>query len=274
LTLPVTLRSASELGHDELAELFNRAYADYEIPLHADAGTIAFMEEAFDLVPARSRVAYRGDEAVGVALLGVRNTRGWVGGMGVTPAARRRGVGEQLMRALIEQARLAGVTRLALEVLEHNAGARALYEKLGFRNQRRLELHLWDCAPRAHPLTAQACAPRSARQRIAAARREREPWQRDDDTLDRLDVSSPALRAVTTPGGDAIYRVIEGRASVLQLHATSETSAGVLLDTLRARAGVNAVRYLNVPEQDLAVPALRARGSVCSGAQFEMVLEL
>ncbi len=262
------------MGDAELAELFNRAYEGYEVPLHVDAGTLAFMEETFDLVPARSRVAWSGTEPVGVAMLGVRAERGWVGGMGVTAAARRRGVGEQLMRSLIEQARLAGVSRLMLEVLEHNTSARALYEKLGFRVVRRLEVHAWDGAPRERTLIAEACDPRAARRRIAAAREEREPWQRDDDTLARLDVSTPALRAVTTPGGDAVYRVAEGRASVLQMHATSETSAGVLLDTLRARDGVSVVRYLNVPERDLAAAALRARGSVCSVAQFEMALAL
>src|SRR5439155_29662 len=90
----------------------------------------------------------------------------------------------------------------------------------------------------------------------AAGRRAGEPWQRADATLDRLDVSTPALRAVTAPGGDAVYRVTEGRANVLQMLATSETSAGMLLDTIRSRDGVRTLRYLNVPDDDLAAAAL------------------
>jgi hypothetical protein len=34
------------------------------------------------------------------------------------------------------------------------------------------------------------------------------------------------------------------------------------------------LRYLNVPDDDAAAAALRARGATCSAAQFEMALEL
>ncbi len=269
-----TLTTAAELSVGDLAELFNRAYEGYEVPMHIDAGAMAFMEETFDLSPADSRVAWRDGRGIGVAVLGLRGERAWVGGMGVVREARRSGVGEQLMHALITAARDAGAKRLGLEVLEHNTGAQRLYEKLGFRRWRRLEVWLWETAASGRAGTATAGAPREAHARIVAARRALEPWQRADESLARLDVLSPALRALSTPGGDAVYRVIDGRASVLQLHATSETSAGVLLDTMRTRTGVQAVRYLNVPDDDLVAGALRARGAVCSVAQFEMALDL
>ncbi|HEX5635115.1 MAG TPA: GNAT family N-acetyltransferase [Gemmatimonadales bacterium] len=270
----VTLSPASELGLEPLASLFNAAYEGYAVPMHVDAGAMEFMLEAMDLVPERSRVAWRDGAPVGVAMLGVRGTRGWVGGMGVVTAARRGGVGRLLMRALIEEARAAGVRELFLEVLEQNTSARALYEELGFRPLRRLEVWTYAGAPPANHGTAQACDPREARRRIAASRTEREPWQRADDTVDRLDVSTPALRAVTTPGGDAVYRVTDGRASVLQLAAGSETAAGVLLDTIRTRDGVNVVRFLNVPSTDTAVAALARRDAKCELAQTEMSLAL
>jgi GNAT superfamily N-acetyltransferase len=270
----VTLTNAAELSIGELAELFNRVYEGYAVPMHVDAGAMAFMEETFDLSVVHSRVAWRDGRSVGVAMLGLRGDRGWVGGMGVAPEARRAGVGEQLMRALIDSARAAGVKHLGLEVLEANDSARLLYEKLGFRTWRRLEVMLWEGLPAVPAGTAAACSPREARARIRAARRVSEPWQRADRSLDRLDVSTPALRALTTPGGDAVYRITDGRASVLQLHATSETSAGVLIDTIRTRERVQSLRFLNVPDDDLAAAALRARGAVCSVAQFEMALEL
>jgi len=274
LTPRTTLTDAAKLPLEQLASLFNRAYEGYEVPTHVDVQALAFMEEALDLWPERSRVAWQDGEAVGLAMLGVRGDAGWVGGMGVIAPARRSGVGEVLMRALIEQARDAGVRRLGLEVLEHNLGARALYEKLGFRAWRRLEVVTLE-GPLAPPAgAAAACAPRDARRRIARARSAGEPWQRADATLDRLDVSTPALRAVTTLGGDAVFRITEGRASVLQLSATSEASAGLLLDTIRSRDGVRVLRYLNVPDDDLAAVALRARGAECAVAQFEMMLEL
>ena len=48
-------------------------------------------------------------------------------------AARRQGLGEQVLRALMEEARRRGVTHFSLEVRESNFPAIRLYEKLGFR---------------------------------------------------------------------------------------------------------------------------------------------
>jgi ribosomal protein S18 acetylase RimI-like enzyme len=273
-TAPIVLRPAAELALPALADLFNRAYEGYEVPLHVDTGAVAFMHEAFDLSPERSRIAWRDDRPIGLAMLAVRGTRAWVGGMGVATEARRSGVGEQLMRALLDAAREAGVKRVQLEVLEPNTRARALYEKLGFRTIRRLEVWQWDAPARPPGVPVEACDPRAARHRVAAARRTPEPWQREDATIDRLDVSTPALRAVRTSGGDAIYRVTDGRASVLQLDAGDERAAGALLDAIRERDGVTVLRYLNVPDDDPAAAALRARGATCAAAQFEMALDL
>jgi len=271
---PTLLTAATGMALPQLAELFNRAYEGYEVPLHVDEGALAFMHEAFDLAPERSRIAWHDERPIGVAMLAVRGPRAWVGGMGVASEARRAGVGEQLMRALLDSAREAGVKRVQLEVLEPNTRARALYEKLGFRTFRRLEVWQWESpgAPGAPPV--EAVEPRAARRRIAAARRAPEPWQREDATVDRLDVSTPALRALHTEGGDVVYRVTDGRASVLQLAAADVRSAGALLAAIRSRPGVTLLRYLNVPDDDPAAAALRAAGATCSAAQFEMALEL
>jgi hypothetical protein len=87
-------------------------------------------------------------------------------------------------------------------------------------------------------------------------------------------VSTPALRAVRTREGAAVFRITDGRASVLQMVAASEAAAGLLLDTIRSRSGVASLRYLNVPEDDVAARALRARGASCQANQFEMELVL
>lgn len=53
--------------------------------------------------------------------------------MYVAPHARRRGVGERLVRAALEAAREQGRPRVLLEVTSSNTGALALYERMGFR---------------------------------------------------------------------------------------------------------------------------------------------
>jgi ribosomal-protein-alanine N-acetyltransferase len=53
--------------------------------------------------------------------------------LGVTPAARRRGVAQALMAAALPAARDLGATEAFLEVAVDNDPAIALYERLGFR---------------------------------------------------------------------------------------------------------------------------------------------
>ena len=51
----------------------------------------------------------------------------------VAPIARRRGIGGRLLREALCRAKNAGVEAVFLEVRASNLGARALYEKCGFR---------------------------------------------------------------------------------------------------------------------------------------------
>ena len=77
-------------------------------------------------------------------MLGIRGDEGWIGGMGVATAHRRAGIGEALMRAVLDEAQARRVRRVRLEVLEPNDAARLLYEKLGFRRVRDLEVWTLD----------------------------------------------------------------------------------------------------------------------------------
>jgi len=53
-------------------------------------------------------------------------------GIGLIPSARHRGIGAQLMRAAIDAAWAAGLTRIELTVRADNLNAKALYERMGF----------------------------------------------------------------------------------------------------------------------------------------------
>lgn len=56
-------------------------------------------------------------------------------GLGVLKAHRGQGIGPALLRAAIEKARTAGLTRIALDVREDNTTAIALYERAGFQRE-------------------------------------------------------------------------------------------------------------------------------------------
>jgi GNAT superfamily N-acetyltransferase len=78
----------------------------------------------------------------GALSLRKQGTRVWViDVVYVRPEARGRGIGTELMRAAVEHVGTGGV--LELDVLESNAGARRLYERLGFHTvERTLALEL------------------------------------------------------------------------------------------------------------------------------------
>lgn len=70
---------------------------------------------------------------VGIAALDRKSDQAWLLDiLYVKPEARGKGLGAELLRAAAEHAQSEGAETLALEVLESNAGARRLYDRLGF----------------------------------------------------------------------------------------------------------------------------------------------
>ena len=57
---------------------------------------------------------------------------GQITNIAVHPDFRRQGVGREILSALMEQAKLRGVTQFSLEVRSSNVGAQALYLQQGF----------------------------------------------------------------------------------------------------------------------------------------------
>jgi GNAT superfamily N-acetyltransferase len=256
----VELRPSTELSRAALAGLFTAAYEGYSIPFQVDEARLDSMVDAFDLDLARSLVAYDDDTPVGLANLGLRGERTWLGGVGVVASRRRRGIGEGLTRALLDQARAAGAQEMVLEVIVENTQAISLYEKLGFETTRRLEVLALTAAEGTPAEEADLAA---ARARIAAARTEPEPWQRDDATVDHL----TGVAAVATESAEAVYRVDRRRVDLLQ--AAGDLAA--ILPALRARGSILALNY---PEGGPVATALRAAGATHVLTQREMVVAL
>jgi len=75
---------------------------------------------------------------IGFAMLARRGEWGWCGDFGVVPEWRGQGIGHRMMEAFLEQARLAGVRSVALEVWGDNHPARRIYERAGFCARREL----------------------------------------------------------------------------------------------------------------------------------------
>ncbi|HEU5215403.1 MAG TPA: GNAT family N-acetyltransferase [Gaiellaceae bacterium] len=261
--MSIELHSARSLTAGERAELFNAAYEGYLLPFHVDEPMLAFMDDAFDIDLDASRIAERDGRRVGLGNLGVRREDAWIGGVGVVTEARRSGVGETLMRALHEQARERGIRRVWLEVIFENSGAFALYEKLGYRTVRDVEV--WSLSEAAEEddsgqanevPAAEACA------RIRELRSGREPWQRADATVEHYGDA----RGLVTEAGAALFRATTA-VQALQL-------AGDVEPLLRRLRLLGAVSVLNLPVDDPAAQALRSLGAEVVVRQHEMLLEL
>ena len=260
---PMELVPASALDRGRLAALYTSGYEGYPVPVRVDEAMLDFMVDASSLDLDRSRVAFLDGEPAGFAVLGVRGERGWIGGLGVVSPARRGGVGRALMEAVLAEAWTTGLQEVSLEVLEGNDAAIALYEQLGFRQTRMLEV--WSWAGEAPPSAAVPAEVEEAHAWIRAHRSSPEPWQRADESLDRM-APTGALR---TQGGAALVRTGNERASILQLAAESVAAAADLLSAART---LGEVHFLNVVEGDPASAALRALGGTIDVRQHELVL--
>ena len=276
------VETVEALDDDALTQLFTLVYTDYHVPMHVDGPAMRFMRVASDLDRSASRLVRDGGEAVAIAMMGVRGDDGWIGGMGVSPSHRGRGLGAHVMRAVLESARARGLRRVMLEVLQQNTHAIRLYEHLGFRHVRDLEVWAFpapdapDEAPSVEPVPVEV-----AHRFIRDHRLAPEPWQRADGTLAALLADGVAFEGLLAKRGErevgAMVARVAGRASVVQLatlpgEASSATRA--LLSSLRRDDAPQGVRWLNLPATDAAAEVLRALGLACDLRQHEMELVL
>src|SRR5690349_22283494 len=77
-------------------------------------------------------VACKADDIIGSIVMGHDSTRGWLSHVSVAPAARRGGVGADLVRAAEAWLAARGVTRIHLTVRATNAAVVRFYESVGY----------------------------------------------------------------------------------------------------------------------------------------------
>lgn len=243
----MTLASAETVPIDELASLFNAGYESYVVPFRVEPAQLMTWVEAWHIDLRRSRIA----PAEGVALLGVRDRRGWVGGLGVIPGARRRGLGRALMEAVLAEA----PPDVTLEVIEQNEPAIRLYESLGFERTRLLEV--WSLDAEVAPAEARQAEPSPVGEPDL-------PWQRADASL------RPGYERLEVDGGAAAIRGNGGTVSLLQLRADNPKAARALVAAARARG--TGLRLVNAPEGHPGSAAIAELGGRLELRQFELRL--
>ena len=128
----VEIARIDPLRIDDLVEAQNEIFSDYVIPMRSSK---VFFLEFLRTVGGQLKdvlVARVDDRIVGYVNPVVDGAEAWIGGVGVVPAMRRRGVARTLMRAAEESAAERGAETIILEVIEGNLGALRLYEREGY----------------------------------------------------------------------------------------------------------------------------------------------
>jgi hypothetical protein len=214
----------------------------------------------------------------GLAMLGRRGSRGWIGGMGMIPEHRGKGGGRGLMEAVLEQSRALRLDRVDLEVLEQNAPAIRIYRALGFENRRMLDV--WTRPPGEPPADdlsheAESLDPAECMALHAGLHAEPAPWQRD---VPSLNASRAELRAygVRVAGRLEACVMVRGDArglSIEDLGATPECGARAIeasmCAALRSAPGAPA-SLVNLPQGHPAAAALESTGFTVRLRQHEM----
>jgi ribosomal protein S18 acetylase RimI-like enzyme len=265
------------------ADLINAAYADYFVPMHLTAESMRSVDNLYDVDLARSIVAFDRSELVGMALLSRRGSRGWVSGVGVLPAWRRRGVGQQMMEAVLVRAQQAGVRQVALEVIAQNSPARALYTALGFVERR--ELLCWRRAADADilPIPEEQLSEASLDELLAffADWHDQPPcWQGEAATLGKMADRVRGYR-LEMAGAAAAYCLNSERGEALTLMDVGidpqfgAVKAGrTLLQALASLYRGRALALNNVPVDSDLNRALAALHFLVGVRQFEMCRSL
>jgi ribosomal protein S18 acetylase RimI-like enzyme len=229
--------------------------------------------ERNDVDLARSRRWTIDGALAGVVLLAFRGDRAWVGGFGVVPEFRGRGLAREYLDETLAVARESGAASVELEVLTHNVRAVRLYERAGFDTID--EVVVWTRAP-SHPPgeTRAATAPMrayGAGEIAALARTPASSWQREPASVA---AGSPFetlfVGADAAPDAYAFVRRGE-RASMVDARAHDPASAGELLAMLDARFGAAELSLVNEPARGALHDAFTAHAAWREfGRQYRM----
>jgi len=213
------LSDTSQMSVEQIAKVTNAVFAGYFVPVNHTTASFAAACRAWSLDVANSVVLEKKDgRFVGIALLGIRDDRGWCGGFGILPRYRGRGLARVLAGALVDRARSCGCRGLLLECFVQNDRAVRVYLSAGFRIVRTvvsLAADLDDLTRRLQFgasafLDIHEASPAEglyAAMRLGAAPPAAPTWQREPATIYTMsDLGCLLAGARSNPRGVLIYR--------------------------------------------------------------------
>jgi ribosomal protein S18 acetylase RimI-like enzyme len=280
---PIVCRAISEVDFEAFTAAFNYAYSDYFTPIAMTVPSFRHLIGRDDLNLDASVAALENGKIVGTGLLGVRDKTGWIGGMGVIPELRRRGVGRRMMEYLITRARALGLTEVRLEVIEANRGAHALYQQLGFEFARYLLILEREPAPVSDIAAAYQVVERPVEDLLAyydTFHDTRNCWQRGRASLEGL---IPHIDGWAALDQDRVVGYVLGWLNHIDVrlvdlaampHPDRSQIAQALLAYLHQQSPQAFGTIYNVADDDPLLPAYQALHYETAFRQIEMRLDL
>lgn len=122
---------------DELVDVQNDIFSDYIVPMRSSRQFFLDFQRSVGGEIRDVLVALSDGRIVGYANPVIDGREAWIGGLGVAPRMRGKGIGTRLMLEAEGLCRDRGVGEVYLEVIEGNAKAQRLYERLGFVQTRK-----------------------------------------------------------------------------------------------------------------------------------------
>jgi ribosomal-protein-alanine N-acetyltransferase len=119
------IRSGTPVDWDFVADLAGRvfsAYGEYD----------RILPTCLDDPQFHTLVCEQEGRPAGFCMLSIGDGVGEVVAVAVDPAWQGRGIGRQLMRAIVEDARVMGIRLLLLKTATRNLSAQGLFRKIGF----------------------------------------------------------------------------------------------------------------------------------------------
>jgi ribosomal protein S18 acetylase RimI-like enzyme len=265
--------NASQFDLPALTRIWNEGYTGYFVPITFTEPILEKWLHCGDFDLEQSLVAMDGETPAGFSLLGIREDRGWIGGFGVAPAYRGRGLSYKLFAE--HEARWGMGTALRtvqLEVLTEN-WARKVYEAAGFHVTRRLSILQGKLPVGAPAGGASSATPADLFAHHAAVHAAVPPgWQREPGWMAKA-LPAEALALYTgpaaSPAGLAIYVAKDESVRLYDAAAVDDASAMLLVRELAHRHPGLTVSVANEPEGPIH-RALTAIGCTEARAQHEM----
>ena len=139
------IKSLSRINFETLFDSFSKAFADYEMQLNANELKIMLKRRGFN--PELSFAAFEGDAIVAFTFNGIGSFNGvkmaYDTGTGTLKNYRGQGLATKIFNDSIPYLKKANVKHYLLEVLQHNAKAVSVYQKIGFKVTREFNYFVW-----------------------------------------------------------------------------------------------------------------------------------